>query len=213
MTNPIYFHPVPPGAVDAPVGPDDTECGCQNPDDQYLLEIDAGSVVLIHQACGKQMRGDYLDLVELPRIPVTVKAEPYGNCDGSQWHGEHQCDCGVVLVATVKPRRELGTDRSVEPISDNFPEGAAIVRLKEALSQFRAQGQQNPLADDLDTAIRFVEFTRGDIRQLRQAWAAMSVCLVKQDRGERLSDKDLEGIPGAHQRLLRKRDAHLGGGE
>jgi hypothetical protein len=77
------------------------ECPCPNPDDQYLLEIDAGSVSLIHRACGKTPRGDYTDLLEMPQIPVTVKAEPYGNCDGGAWHGEFRCDCGVVLVVTV----------------------------------------------------------------------------------------------------------------
>ena len=77
------------------------ECTCSQPDDQYLMEIDNGSVSLTHRACGKQPRGDYIDLVEMARIPVTVKAEPYGNCDGSQWHGEYRCDCGIVLVPTV----------------------------------------------------------------------------------------------------------------
>ncbi|WP_331764781.1 phiSA1p31-related protein [Streptomyces sp. NBC_01238] len=79
----------------------DYDCQCPNPDDQYLLEIDNGSVFLVHRACGKQPRGDYLGLVEMGRIPVTIKAEPYGNCDGSEWHGEYRCDCGVALVATV----------------------------------------------------------------------------------------------------------------
>lgn len=79
----------------------DSECPCLNPDDQYLLAIDAGSVFLTHKACGKQPRGDYTDLVEMLQIPVTVKAEPYGNCDGGAWHGEYRCDCGSVLVATV----------------------------------------------------------------------------------------------------------------
>jgi hypothetical protein len=79
----------------------DAECPCTKPGDQYLLEIDNGSVFLVHQACGKQPRGDYLDLVEMARLPVTVKAEPYGNCDGGAWHGEYRCDCGIALVATV----------------------------------------------------------------------------------------------------------------
>lgn len=103
----------------------------------------------------------------------------------------------------------------VEPIQDSFPEGAAVVRLKAALAEFRAQGQDNPLADDLDTAIRFMEFTRQDIRQLRKAWASMSGCLIKQDRNERLTDEDMEGIPGSHRKLLRamqeRNNVHGGG--
>lgn len=105
--------------------------------------------------------------------------------------------------------------REVEPIQGSFPEGAAIVRLKAALAEFRTQGQNNPLADDLDTAIRFVEFTRQDIRQLRKAWAAISGCLIKQDRNERLTDEDLAGIPASHRDLLlamQERNSALGGG-
>ncbi|MCL8016915.1 hypothetical protein [Streptomyces sp. AS02] len=79
----------------------DSECSCSQPDDQYLLEIDNGSVFLIHKACGKQPRGDYTCLVEMPPVQVTVVAEPYGNCDGREWHGEYRCDCGIALVATV----------------------------------------------------------------------------------------------------------------
>lgn len=88
--------------------PSDSECGCPNPDDQYLMEIDAGSVSLIHKACGKQARGDYLDLVEMAPIPVTVTAVPYGGCDGSEWHGEYRCDCGISLVVTIPPRTVPG---------------------------------------------------------------------------------------------------------
>jgi hypothetical protein len=108
-----------------------------------------------------------------------------------------------------------GTGRQVEPIQDSFPEGAAVVRLKAALAQFRAQAQDNPLADDLDTAIRFMEFTRQDIRQLRKAWAAITGCLIKQDRNQRLTDEDLEGIPASHRKLLRaiQERNNQGGGE
>ena len=88
----------------------DSECPCVEPDDQYLLEIDAGSVSLIHKACGKQPRGDYTDLVEMPQIPVTVKAEPYGNCDGGAWHGEYRCDCGILLFVAVNGRAVLHDD-------------------------------------------------------------------------------------------------------
>jgi hypothetical protein len=95
---------------------------------------------------------------------------------------------------------------AVQPISDAFPEGAAMVRLKTALAEFRTKGQANTLADDLDTAIRFVEFTRDDIRQLRKAWAAISGCLIKQGRHEYLTDADLADVPDSHRAFLLGRD-------
>lgn len=95
-----------------------------------------------------------------------------------------------------------GTGPAVEPIQDSFPEGAAMVRLKTALADFRTKGQVNSLADDLDTAIRFVEFTRQDIRQLRKAWAAMSGCLASLSRNKRMRGEDLEGIPASHRDIL-----------
>lgn len=98
-------------------------------------------------------------------------------------------------------------ESAVEPISDAFPEGAAMVRLKTALAEFRTKGQVNPLADDLDTAIRFVEFTRDDIRQLRKAWAAISGCLIKQSRNEYLTVDDLADVPASHRSYLLGRDA------
>jgi hypothetical protein len=138
-----------------------TECVCPNPDDQYVLEVDAGSVFLIHKACGKQPAGDYLDLLQVDRIPVTVTAYPYGNCDGSQWHGEHRCDCGVVLVATVNGlsvvhndvpylvgrdyadtdgalwRITDTVDRQDRPLVHLLPEGAGeYIPLEEAVDSF-----------------------------------------------------------------------------
>lgn len=93
-------------------------------------------------------------------------------------------------------------DCTVTPISDAFPEGAAMVRLKTALAEFRSKGQVNTLADDLDTAIRFVEFTRDDIRQLRASWAAMSGCLARMSQGKSMADTDLAGIPASHREIL-----------
>lgn len=112
MNDPITFLPAPSDAFDAPANLEDAECPCDNPDDQYVLEIDAGNVLLHHRACGRPPRGDYLDLVELPRTPVTLKAVPYGNCDGREWHGEHRCDCGSALVATVNDRAVLHDNRA-----------------------------------------------------------------------------------------------------
>ncbi|WP_331731857.1 phiSA1p31-related protein (plasmid) [Streptomyces sp. NBC_01005] len=99
MTN--LFQLSEPQSFDEGYAAGDDECSCPNPDDQYLLEIDNGAVFLAHRACGKQPRGDYMDLVEMARIPVTIKVEPYGSCDGNEWHGEYRCDCGIALVVTV----------------------------------------------------------------------------------------------------------------
>jgi hypothetical protein len=106
----ILFQPATPQDPDQH-HPGEQECSCLSPDDQYLLEVDNGSVFLIHQACGKQPAGDYTDLIEMPRMPVTVTAHPYGNCDGSEWHGEYRCDCGIALVATVNGLSVLHDDK------------------------------------------------------------------------------------------------------
>ncbi|MGW6602265.1 hypothetical protein [Streptomyces sp. NPDC055036] len=96
----FFFEFVDPDPLeDAPTG--DSECSCPDPDDQYLMEIDCGSISLTHKACGKPMAGDLMDSFFVDRIPVTVTAQPNGNCDGSAWHGEYRCDCGISLVATI----------------------------------------------------------------------------------------------------------------
>jgi len=91
-----------------PDNEDYTDGGCQCPpgDNQYLLEIDEGQVVLVHAACGKQPSyawGDWHDLVSMGPIPVTVNWER--ECDGSPWHGFERCDCDsyVVIEATRVP--------------------------------------------------------------------------------------------------------------
>ena len=53
--------------------PADVECPCPNPDDQYLLEIDAGTVFLTHKACGKTPKQWLDDAYSLDRIPVTLR--------------------------------------------------------------------------------------------------------------------------------------------
>lgn len=91
----------PPAFTEEDAALADSECSCTDPDGQYEMLVDEGGVSLTHKACGKQPPGDYLDLVEMAPIPVTVTAEPYGNCDGTEWHGEHRCDCGITLLVTV----------------------------------------------------------------------------------------------------------------
>ncbi|MFE6126669.1 hypothetical protein ACFQ6Q_00130 [Streptomyces sp. NPDC056437] len=94
--------------------PDDAEygCPCPAPDDQYLLEIDEGSVLLTHKTCGKSPRGDWWqDCLSLMQSPVTLAVVPYGGCDGSEWHGEYRCDCGVVAALALQP---VGQVTSIE---------------------------------------------------------------------------------------------------
>lgn len=68
----LNFHPVDEPADDNP-GPDTTACHCANPDDQYLLEIDASSVYLKHAACGSPVGDWSADALQLPPTPVTLK--------------------------------------------------------------------------------------------------------------------------------------------
>ncbi|MEU9703028.1 phiSA1p31-related protein [Streptomyces sp. NPDC047981] len=102
---PSFFEPCNP--FEPANEPDATEygCTCPTPDDQYLLEIDEGSVLLTHKACGKSPRGDWWqDSSSLMQVPVTITSVPYGACDGSEWHGEHRCDCGRVAVVEINDR-------------------------------------------------------------------------------------------------------------
>ncbi|MFF2522482.1 hypothetical protein [Streptomyces liangshanensis] len=97
----LRFHPVAESETLTESAAED-ECSCPE-DGQYVLEIDCGSISILHKACGKARpdRGDALDTLFLDAVPVTLATEPYGNCDGSRWHGEHQCDCGTVDVITI----------------------------------------------------------------------------------------------------------------
>jgi hypothetical protein len=96
------FVPVEDALPDDDPHPSEFECPCPNPDDQYLMDIDGGSVSLTHKACGKPPRGDWMmESLAMDPVPVTVKGVPYGNCDGSQWHGDRRCDCGELADVTI----------------------------------------------------------------------------------------------------------------
>ncbi|TXS50153.1 phiSA1p31-related protein [Streptomyces sp. t39] len=101
----LVFRPCNPFEEPEALDPSEYECPCPAPDDQYLLTIDEGGVFLTHKACGKAPRGDWWqESLSLTQVPVTLTHEPYGTCDGSQWHGEHQCDCGTIAVIEVNDR-------------------------------------------------------------------------------------------------------------
>lgn len=75
-------------------------CRCTESDGKCQLEIDAGSVIVTHLACGKQLQGDWwVDALQLDPIPVQVKVESH--CDGSEWHGDHRCDCDYWAQITI----------------------------------------------------------------------------------------------------------------
>ncbi|MFG3090646.1 DUF6011 domain-containing protein [Streptomyces antibioticus] len=81
-----------------PDEPAPDECPCPKPDDQYLMEIDAGSVFLTHAACGKPPR-DSSEMVESLQLgPVAVRIQPENNCSG--WH-ETSCDCDFWAQMTI----------------------------------------------------------------------------------------------------------------
>lgn len=95
----LNFEPTNEPASDNP-DYDDTGCQCPPGDNQYLMEIDKGQVILVHAACGNQPSsswGDWHDLVSMAPIPVTVGWER--ECDGSMWHGMDRCDHGSYIVA------------------------------------------------------------------------------------------------------------------
>jgi hypothetical protein len=110
---------------------------------------------------------------------------------------------GGYRAATGEPQR--GTIR--QDTLSNFPQGAAVNRLKEALKEFRATQPTNSLADDLNTVLEFLEFTRGDIAQLRKSWAAVTWCLMEQSRHKDLTDEHLKDVPMSHRALLQGHDA------
>ncbi|MEU3099644.1 hypothetical protein ABZ690_34290 [Streptomyces sp. NPDC006967] len=97
-------------------GPDLDECPCPKPDDQYLLEIDAGSVFLKHTACGKPPRasGEMVETLQLD--PVSVQIRPESNCTG--WHYEYSCDCDFWAQATITGLPEQATTtRRTDPVT------------------------------------------------------------------------------------------------
>lgn len=88
----LTFHPLDDDTPDdAPdITADEFDGKCQ-------LEIDAGSVIVTHLACGKQLRGDWWDeALQLDPIPVQVRTE--SNCTG--WH-EYSCDCDYWAQITI----------------------------------------------------------------------------------------------------------------
>lgn len=80
---------------------DDGTCPCENPDDQYVMDIEEGNVYLRHAACGKVPNwGDWNDLV--CSGPVPVRAVWESNCTGSHRSGYTlSCDCDYWVQVTL----------------------------------------------------------------------------------------------------------------
>lgn len=68
------FEPLSPGADELVGGEPAPElgCTCGAPDDQYVLELESGSVFLVHAACGKPAQHWTDDDYSLSPIPVTL---------------------------------------------------------------------------------------------------------------------------------------------
>ena len=91
--------------ADDNLGPDTTGCLCPNPDDQYLLEIDASSVFLKHAACGKPVGEWAEDALQLPPTPVTLKWTE----NRDRWSGE-VADAWADLTINGLPDRAPGKE-------------------------------------------------------------------------------------------------------
>ena len=67
-------------------------CGCEKPDENYLLNIDCGTVELKHATCGKPPRWtDWPDISFSNTIAVAVK---YGHHCDCNLHEQFGNDCG-----------------------------------------------------------------------------------------------------------------------
>ncbi|MEW1565742.1 hypothetical protein AB0454_22485 [Streptomyces sp. NPDC093509] len=112
-----------------PEGYDSSGCPCNPADAQYTLEIDEGGCALIHTACGKQPPshwGDWTDLLVMQPVPVTAKWIP--NCDGSEWHGDHRCDCGSTLQISPADPATLAAIALTDIARQSKPDPADAVR-------------------------------------------------------------------------------------
>lgn len=58
---------------EGPESADDLECRCPNRDDQYLMEVDCGSVYFTHAACGKPPGLWADDALSMQSVPVTLR--------------------------------------------------------------------------------------------------------------------------------------------
>ncbi|MFE0727907.1 hypothetical protein ACFW2X_06585 [Streptomyces antibioticus] len=95
----LAFQPVTDDDQDhAPEEPARDECPCPKPDDQYLLEVDAGQVFLTHRPCGKPPRNseDFVENLQLNPTPVQI--QPDHNC--TSWDCP-ATDCHVWLQVTI----------------------------------------------------------------------------------------------------------------
>lgn len=130
------------------------ECPCPDPDDQYLMQIDAGTVYLTHKACGKQPRAWLDDAFSLDRIPVTLQwhdGRPTHPEDDDSSYGwltvDDRCvvhDDAPYLIGREYADREGAlwhitelVDRQDRPLAFLLPEGAGeYVPLGEVVDDF-----------------------------------------------------------------------------
>lgn len=97
----LAFEPVDPADVDSDV-PDDAyhDCQCTDPDDQYLMEVDAGAVGFVHAACGKRP-GDWADdAFSMQPVPVTL----HWHFSTDYWTGEVDAYGDVTVNGLAAPK-------------------------------------------------------------------------------------------------------------
>lgn len=130
------------------------ECPCPDPDDQYLMQIDCGTVYLTHKACGKQPRSWIDDAFGTNELPVTLHWHhhpPTAADDDDGSYGLITINGRAVLYRDVPylVGREYAdregavwhitdlTDREGRPLVFLLPEGAGEhVPLGEAVDDF-----------------------------------------------------------------------------
>lgn len=47
-------------------------CGILMPEDRFMLEIDGGEVIVIHEKCGKKLHESTINTLELHSVPVIL---------------------------------------------------------------------------------------------------------------------------------------------
>ncbi|MDX3672668.1 phiSA1p31-related protein [Streptomyces europaeiscabiei] len=131
-----------------------TECDCPDPDDQYLMEIDAGTVYLTHKACGRSPRAWLDDAFSLDRVPVTLHwhdGRPVHPDDDDNSYGVLSINGRCVVhddVPYLVGRNYRDRENSIWRVTDSvdaqdrpmvylLPEGAGVdIPLAEAVSDF-----------------------------------------------------------------------------
>lgn len=95
----LGFGPATP-LEDASEDVDNHDCQCIDPDDQYLMEVECGSVSFVHAACGKQP-GPWADeAFGMEPVPVTL----HWHASTDYWTGEVDAYGDVTINGLTAPK-------------------------------------------------------------------------------------------------------------